>query len=83
MNKLFHRTPIIDTNEAVNVVDSITKAKGLYKELCKICHPDLYINHPQHDMAEQLFQELQGVKYDYHKLLAIKEKITMLRQEHE
>ena len=48
------------------------KAKRLYDELKKKCHPDLYTGE-QNESATRIFQMLMQKKYDYAELLKIKE----------
>ena len=48
------------------------KAKRLYDELKKKCHPDLYTGE-QNEAATRIFQILMQKKYDYAELLKIKE----------
>ncbi|MBQ8158880.1 MAG: hypothetical protein IJ081_07675 [Prevotella sp.] len=62
------------------------KAKRLYDDLKKRCHPDLYIGE-QNEIATRLFQQLMQNKYNYAELLKIKEQVDTelgdsLRQKH-
>ena len=50
------------------------KAKRLYDELKKKCHPDLYSGE-QNETATRIFQLLMQKKYDYAELLKIKKMV--------
>ena len=76
INRLrFRKT--IKTDQSTNVVDSIVKARKLYKELCIKTHPD---KHPEQQViAEELMKKVVANRYDYNGLLQlhaeIKEKL--------
>ena len=53
------------TKDAVNVVESFSKAKALYKEMCKRCHPDRFVEEDKKIIAENLFKKIQNNRYDY------------------
>ena len=51
---------VIKTDESSNVVDSMVKARKLYKELSIATHPD---RHPsKKDVAEKLMQQVTANK---------------------
>lgn len=56
-----------------NLVSSIHDSKTLYKELAKKCHPDRFINRPEHEKALSIFQEITENKHDFEKLARLKE----------
>lgn len=62
------------TIEAINVVDSISKSKTLFKTLIKKAHPDL---HPdsKNELATDLTELLNEHRYNYQKLVEIKLRI--------
>lgn len=71
MRLRFKRT--IKTDESHNVVDSMVKARQLYKELSVVAHPD---KHP--DMiaeAEDLMQRITASKHNYTALLTLKKEV--------
>lgn len=55
-----------------NVINSINKAKPLFKELSKKCHPDKFTNSDKHDSALQIYQKITTNKRNYSKLLDLK-----------
>lgn len=59
--------------EANNVVTSIYKAKGLYKELILKAHPDKNPN--KQIIAQAITQEVNSNRYNYNELLKLKDKI--------
>lgn len=68
-----NKIPEEEANEVRNVVASISKSKGLYKELIKKSHPD---KHPQNrEMAEELTQLVNQAKFNYKELLLLKQRI--------
>ena len=56
-----------------NVVNSINKAKPLYKELSKKYHPDKFANSDKHESALEIYQKITKNKRNYSKLLELKE----------
>ena len=67
----FHRN--IKTDETINVVDSMVKARKLYKELSMAAHPD---KHPhQMDIAEDIMKRLTANKHSYASLILLKKEI--------
>ena len=67
----FSRT--IKSNETVNVVDSMVKARKLYKELSIAAHPD---KHPsQRVIAEDIMQRVTENKHNYSMLVALKAEL--------
>lgn len=55
-----------------NLMDSIHNSRNLYKELCKKCHPDRFINDPKQKIAEEIFQEVSKNERNYEKLNLLK-----------
>lgn len=63
----------IKTDESTNVVDSMVKARKLYKELSIVAHPD---KHPsKKDVAEELMQRITANKHNYSVLRSLKTEI--------
>lgn len=59
--------------ESLNLVNSISKAKPLYKKLILLAHPD---KHPEKtELATLLSQKLNLERYNYNKLLELEEEI--------
>jgi hypothetical protein len=48
-----------------NLMNSINGAGGLYKELSKKCHPDLFVNSDKQSLAEEIFQEITKNKRNF------------------
>lgn len=64
-----------DVKNAVNVVESFSKAKVLYKTLCKKCHPDRFVEEEKKLIAENLFKRVQHNRYDYEALKCISDEV--------
>ena len=72
INRLkFRKT--IKTDQSTNVVDSMVKARKLYKELCIKTHPDK--QHEQQVIAEELMKKVVANRYDYNGLLQLQAEI--------
>lgn len=56
-----------------NVVNSINKAKPLFKVLSKKCHPDKFANSDKHETALMIYQKITDNKRNYGKLHELKE----------
>ena len=63
----------IKTDESSNVVDSMVKARQLYKELVIAIHPDKHID--QQDVAEDLMKRVVANKHNYHALISLKKEM--------
>lgn len=55
-----------------NIVNSINKAKPLFKKLSKQCHPDKFANSDKHKSALKIYQKITTNKRNYSKLLELK-----------
>ena len=64
--------------DAANIVQSMSKAKTLYKELVKLAHPDR--NPQKRELAEEFTQLLNQARFDYRKLLILQKQIKEVRQ---
>ena len=60
-------------SQNINVVDSIVKARALYKQLVIKAHPDK--NPEKRELAEEITQQLTSNKRNYQELLRIKKII--------
>lgn len=63
----------IKTDQSANVVDSMVKARKLYKALCIKAHPDKH--HEQQAIAEELMKRVVANRYDYKGLLQLQAEI--------
>jgi hypothetical protein len=63
----------IKTDESVNVVDGMVKAKILYKELCKLAHPDR--NPQKAEEAEKLMKLIVENRFNYAALLQLEKEV--------
>ena len=63
----------IGRDESVNVVDSMAKARQLYKVLSLKTHPDR--NPDKREIAEDLMKKLVANKLNYAGLLALEQEI--------
>lgn len=59
--------------DATNIVQSMSKAKTLYKELVKLAHPDR--NPQKREQAEEFTQLLNQARLDYRKLVVLQKQI--------
>lgn len=57
-----------------NLMDNIHSSRQLYKEISRKCHPDNFINHPKHKLAEDIFQEITKNEKNYKNLSALKQR---------
>ena len=76
--RLFRRRCIKSTDEALNVVSSFSNAKILYKKLCRLSHPDRFLDPQLKIEAQNLFQEVQEYKYNYAELKRLEADINNL-----
>lgn len=73
IKRLLHKSNNESVNEGVNVVDSICKAKSLYKELIKFAHPD---RHPDNsDYFKEMTDRINANRYNYNELMKIKKEL--------
>ena len=72
MNRLRFRRQF-SRDESNNVVDSIVKARALYRELCVRAHPDR--NPDKREVADNLMQRITANKFNYSELLILKKEI--------
>lgn len=63
----------IKTDESSNVVDSMVKARQLYKELSFFAHPDKHLS--RKDVAEEIMQRIVANRHNYSALLSLKNEI--------
>ena len=63
----------IKADQSNNVVDSMVKARKLYKEVCIKTHPDKH--HEQQVVAEELMKKVVANRFDYHGLLQVQVEI--------
>ena len=72
INRLRYRKTIT-SDQSLNVVVGMAKARQLYKELCFKAHPD---HHPEKRViAENLFKRVKQSRYDYTNLVSLKNEI--------
>ena len=61
--KCFHKRKKVKIDEGLNVVDGISKAKKLYKELILKSHPD---KHPEkEELAKEFTEQINNNRYNY------------------
>lgn len=59
--------------DVTNIVQSMSKAKVLYRKLVKLTHPDR--NPQKRELAEKLTQQVNQARFDYNKLLVLQKQI--------
>ncbi len=72
--RLFRRHKKVVEHNEVNVVDSIVKARKLYKELILKAHPDR--NPDNVDLAKTLSQQVSENRYNYAELKKLQQIIN-------
>lgn len=71
----------LDMSGLFSNINNRSNIESLYKELCKLCHPDLYEKEPdKRELAQELFTKIQRNKNDYNALLKLKEAIIDILQ---
>jgi len=63
----------VSVGEETNIVQSIAKAKALYKELIAKAHPDR--NASKAELAKILTEEINNNRYNYRELLKLKQRV--------
>ena len=71
LRKFFKRKT--SKHEEMNVVNSIAKAKKLYKELILMAHPAKHKDNAE--LAQSLTEKINNNRYNYDELLKLKEII--------
>lgn len=59
--------------DVTNIVQSMSKAKVLYRKLVMLTHPDR--NPQKRELAEELTQQVNQARFDYNKLLVLQKQI--------
>lgn len=78
-SRLFKAKKKETIDEAVNVVNSISQAKQLYKKLSLECHPDKFaLDKEKYALATDIFQRLSNNKYNYKELSELDKEINQL-----
>jgi len=74
LKKMFNKRDKKDSvYEGINVVESIGKAKSLYKELIKQAHPDRHPNEEKY--YQELTDRINANRYNYNELEKIKKEL--------
>lgn len=63
----------VSVGEETNIVQSIAKAKALYKELIAKAHPDRNVS--KAELAKILTEEINNNRYNYRELLKLKQRV--------
>ena len=56
------------------LMNSINNSSDLYKELSRKCHPDRFVNSPNQELAQEIFQEIARHKRNHEKLIALRDR---------
>lgn len=62
------------TNESINIVNSIAKAKKLHKELILYAHPDRHPNNQE--LATRLSEQINENRFNYSELLKLQDIVN-------
>lgn len=71
--RLFRKRKKEKIDEGLNVVEGISKAKKLYKELILKSHPDKHSE--KEELAKEITELVNNNRYNYRELLKLKERI--------
>ena len=71
--KRFFKKRYIEPSEGLNVVEGISKAKSLYRELILKAHPDRHAT--KEGLAKELTELINMHKYNYRELVKLKERV--------
>ena len=75
--RLFHKRKKGETNEGLNIVSGISKAKPLYKKLIMQAHPD---RHPEKETYyKELTDRITENRYNYYELLKIEKELDNIK----
>lgn len=67
----------LDMGSLFSSINNRSKMDNLYKELCKLTHPDLYENDAEKQkIANEIFTQIQNSRNDYDRLVELKDIIT-------
>ena len=77
--KWFQRRKKKPSDEYMNVVTGMGKARSLYRRLVTIAHPDRHPN--EEERYTEIMNRITANRYNYNELLKIKEEITSEKQE--
>ena len=73
MFKRLFKKKIVTQEEAINIVESISKAENLYKKLIIRTHPDHNIE--KQALANELSKQVNEFRYSYKELMRLQEII--------
>lgn len=73
IKKFFSQNKNKSIDESKNIIDSMVKAKSLYKDMIIKAHPDR--NKDKEELAKLLTEEIINNRYNYRELLKLKERV--------
>lgn len=67
-----------DMQDLFSNINNRSEVESLYKELCKLSHPDKFDKEPKKkEIAKELFAQIQTNQNNYNQLIALKDIIEV------
>lgn len=67
-----------DMQDLFSNINNRSEVESLYKELCKLSHPDKFDKEPKKkEIAKELFAQIQTNRNNYNQLIALKDIIEV------
>ena len=68
----------LDMQDLFSNINNRSEVESLYKELCKLSHPDKFDKEPKKkEIAKELFAQIKKKKKNYNQLIALKDIIEV------
>ena len=68
----------LDMQDLFSNINNRSEVESLYKELCKLSHPDKFDKAPKKkEIAKELFAQIQTNRNNYNQLIALKDIIEV------
>jgi hypothetical protein len=68
----------LDMQDLFSNINNRSEVESLYKELCKLSHPDKFDKEPKKkEIAKELFAQIQTNRNNYNQLIALKDIIEV------
>ena len=68
----------LDMQDLFSNINNRSEVESLYKELCKLSHPDKFDKEPKKkEKAKELFAQIQTNRNNYNQLIALKDIIEV------
>jgi hypothetical protein len=68
----------LDMQDLFSNINNRSEVESLYKELCKLSHPDKFDKEPEKkEIAKELFAQIQTNRNNYNQLIGLKDIIEV------